>query len=141
MKATIFAITTIFSAALAAPSAKRSEYDINVAFINHGNGETVTMGIPSGNYPNPIAGIFRGTPIDVNGRIMAAFIQLGDNNLSGKGVTCTIKLDENTYRHISNWNPFLNLRGINSKDSTQVDLSDATIACYVDGESVAVINV
>lgn len=137
MKVALSAVATVFSAAFAAPAAKRSEHDIIVSIHSSGNGKTVMKGIPLGGYKNSIAAVFRGSDIDVNGRITASIITLGDNKLDSTDVTCYIQFGDTT-RQVTNWTPWLNLGGINSKDGTPVDVTDGTIACNVAGETPVV---
>jgi hypothetical protein len=134
MKATFFTAAALFSAALAAPSAKRSEYDINVTLINDITGATITRGVPSGNYANSISGIYSGTPLVIDGRVKASSAQLAGNpQVNGKAITCIIAFAGKTLS-INNWNTYVDIDGTPVADPQ--DVTEGTIACSVEGEAL-----
>jgi hypothetical protein len=131
------AAATLLTAALAAPAAKRSEYDIEVTLTNDYFGRSLSRRLPSGNYPNSIKLNFDDPDFLIDGAVKASSVTLEDIKKDGKRVSCNI-VSGGQAAFIDTDHTYASLRNFVGAEKEGVDLSatGATIACTVEGEVI-----
>jgi hypothetical protein len=125
---------TISSRSAAAP-AKRSEFDIKVKLTNDKTGASFAAAAPSGNFDNSVSGLFAGSELEVDGRIQASSAELKTVFIEGdRAINCQFKIGGAVVA-FSNLATWVDLDGV--PGAGLVDLTDAKLACLVEGEVIS----
>lgn len=118
---------------------RRSEFDIAVQLFDDsvaGNGRNDIRGVPSGSFENSVKAVFAGSKLDVGGRILASAAQLQMPGQAGdRAIDCHFTLVDGSVVYLNQDVNFADLNNI--PGAQQVDITDATITCLVEGEQVA----
>lgn len=117
---------------------RRSEFDIAVQLFDdsvEGNGHNDVRGVPSGGFENSVQAVFAGSRLDVGGRILASSAQLQMPGQAGdRDINCHFTLVDGSVVYLNQDVNFADLNNV--PGAQQVDITDATIACVIEGEQV-----
>lgn len=118
---------------------RRSEFDIAVQLFDDsvaGNGRNDVRGVPSGGFENSVKAVFAGSRLDVGGRILASAAQLQMPGQAGdRDINCHFTLVDGSVVYLNQDVNFADLNNV--PGAQQVDITNATIACLVEGEKVS----
>lgn len=114
--------------------ARRAEFDINVTLFNDQSGANDVRGVPSGGFENSVKGLFAGSRLDVDGRIIATAAQLATVFVPGdRKIDCYFKFPvDGRKAEFGNLATWVDLDGV--PGAGLVDLTEAKVACVVENE-------